>query len=72
MTARGAAAGSTDSETTTHNLKVDGGWERERWKGREGHVPLPSFVGSARSKTGFIEEGAALRAGGGVAEEVFE
>ena len=47
-----AAAGSSDSETTTHNVKVDGAEvggeverrEREREGEREGHAPLPLFL----------------------------
>ena len=46
-----AAAGSSDSETTTHNVKVDGAevGEVEREGGRErgereGHAPLPLFL----------------------------
>ena len=59
---------------------MDGGWERKRWKGREvegergreGHVPLPAFAALAPRLRLSRREAAALRVGGGVAEEVFE
>ena len=41
-----AAAGSSDSETTTHNVKVDGAevGAGGRERGGEGHAPLPLFL----------------------------
>ena len=47
-------------------------WTEVGWKGREGHVPLPSFAPLAPRLRLSRREGASLRAGGGVAEEVFE
>ena len=74
-----AAAGSSDSETTTHNVKVDGAevGEVEREEGERGRDMRPflsSFSSPQDAKTAFIEvgEGAALRVGGGVPQEVLE